>query len=70
MKIKEILQLEGNEQKEGKEGDDESRTEPLKVFVQVNTSGESQKSGVAPGEDTIALAKHIVENVSFFPKFS
>ncbi|CDP13805.1 unnamed protein product [Coffea canephora] len=31
---------------------------PLKVFVQVNTSGEASKSGVEPS-DSIELAKHV-----------
>jgi len=39
------------------------RTDPMKVFVQINTSGEAQKSGVAPGDSAIALAKHVEENV-------
>jgi pyridoxal phosphate enzyme (YggS family) len=34
--------------------------EPLRVMVQVNTSGEESKSGVEP-DDALALAKHIVE---------
>lgn len=33
---------------------------PLSVFVQVNTSGEDAKSGVAPGEEAIKLSRHIV----------
>ena len=32
---------------------------PLKVFVQVNTSGEDSKSGVSPGEECMALCQHI-----------
>eukprot|EP00127_Corallochytrium_limacisporum_P003527 Clim_evm10s150 gene=Clim_evmTU10s150 len=32
---------------------------PLKVLVQVNTSGEENKSGVKPGEQAIKLAQHI-----------
>ena len=35
-------------------------TEPVRVFVQVNTSGEDSKSGVEP-DATYDLAKHIVE---------
>ncbi|KAK0387992.1 hypothetical protein NLU13_4236 [Sarocladium strictum] len=35
---------------------------PLSIHVQVNTSGEEAKSGCAPGEDTIALCRDIVEN--------
>lgn len=33
---------------------------PLRVFVQVNTSGEEEKSGVEPN-DTAALCKHVME---------
>ena len=33
---------------------------PLRIFVQVNTSGEAEKSGVEPGE-TAALCSHIVQ---------
>lgn len=43
-------------QSEGKE------LEPLRVHVQVNTSGEESKSGVAPGEDTVALCRHVRDN--------
>jgi pyridoxal phosphate enzyme (YggS family) len=32
---------------------------PLDVFIQVNTSGEESKSGVAPGPDVATLAKFI-----------
>jgi uncharacterized pyridoxal phosphate-containing UPF0001 family protein len=32
---------------------------PLDVFIQVNTSGEDSKSGVAPGPEVAALAKFI-----------
>ena len=34
---------------------------PLRVFVQVNTSGEEEKSGVEPG-DTAALCRHVRES--------
>merc|ERR1712093_816036 len=34
---------------------------PLNIHIQVNTSGESSKSGVTPGPETTALAKHILE---------
>ncbi|KIW51116.1 YggS family pyridoxal phosphate enzyme [Exophiala xenobiotica] len=35
-------------------------TEPLRVFIQVNTSGEESKSGVSPdSEELVNLAKHI-----------
>jgi pyridoxal phosphate enzyme (YggS family) len=36
------------------------RTRPLQVMIQVNSSGELSKSGVAP-EDSVDLARHIVE---------
>jgi uncharacterized pyridoxal phosphate-containing UPF0001 family protein len=32
---------------------------PLHIHIQVNTSGEESKSGVTPGSETLALAKHI-----------
>jgi uncharacterized pyridoxal phosphate-containing UPF0001 family protein len=38
------------------------RSEPLRVFVQVNTSAEAQKGGVAPGEETVALARYVVQS--------
>ncbi|ODA78400.1 hypothetical protein RJ55_05781 [Drechmeria coniospora] len=34
----------------------------LSVHVQVNTSGEDAKSGCAPGPDSVALCREIVEN--------
>lgn len=33
--------------------------DPLRIFVQVNTSGEASKSGVSPGTETLDLCKHI-----------
>ena len=36
------------------------REYPLRVFIQVNTTGEPQKGGVEP-EDVIVLARHIRE---------
>lgn len=36
---------------------------PLRVFVQVNTSGEAEKAGVEPRE-TSSLCKHIIQNCS------
>ncbi|KAH0523436.1 hypothetical protein TsFJ059_008443 [Trichoderma semiorbis] len=36
--------------------------EKLNVHVQVNTSGEEEKSGCAPGEETVALCREIVQN--------
>lgn len=44
-------------EREGIEGDEEKR---LRVLVQVNTSGEAEKSGVEPGDAT-QLCKHIRE---------
>lgn len=38
----------------------DSGVEPLRVMVQVNTSGEESKSGVEP-HDALVLAKHIFE---------
>lgn len=35
--------------------------QPLRVFVQVNTSAEPQKGGVEPGAEALALARYIVE---------
>ena len=35
------------------------RTTPLRVFVQVNTSGEPQKGGVEDADAAVALARHI-----------
>ena len=35
------------------------RSTPLSVFIQVNTSGEDSKSGIAP-EEAINLAKHVL----------
>jgi PLP dependent protein len=37
-----------------------SSAQRLKVFVQVNTSGEDSKSGTEPGEPCIELCRHIV----------
>lgn len=34
----------------------------LKVFIQVNTSGEDNKSGVEPGQEVVDLFKHIKDN--------
>ena len=34
---------------------------PIRIHVQVNTSGEESKSGCSPGEDTVALCRTIVE---------
>lgn len=39
--------------------------DPLKVFVQVNTSGEESKYGVEPGEECISLCRHIVGSCPF-----
>ena len=40
--------------------DNESSANKLKVYVQINTSGEESKSGAAPG-DCLELCRHIVE---------
>lgn len=37
------------------------RSEPLKVLIEVNTSGEESKSGIKPNE-CVEVAKHIVNN--------
>jgi PLP dependent protein len=39
---------------------DQERPQRLKIFVQVNTSGEDSKSGTEPGKDCIDLCRHIV----------
>ena len=61
-----LLAREGREGGEGEgDGDEDGKergwwkTEPLRVFVQVNTSREAEKSGVSPGRETIALCTHI-----------
>ncbi|UKZ82111.1 hypothetical protein TrVFT333_009895 [Trichoderma virens FT-333] len=36
--------------------------EKLNVHVQVNTSGEEEKSGCAPGEETVSLCREIVQS--------
>ena len=33
----------------------------LRVFVQVNTSGEESKSGVEPGEESVKICRHVRE---------
>ncbi|KAF3480775.1 YggS family pyridoxal phosphate enzyme [Arthroderma uncinatum] len=45
----------------GDDGVSESRARKLRVFVQVNTSGEESKSGVEPGEPTVELCRFIRE---------
>ncbi|KAG8529972.1 uncharacterized protein KY384_005454 [Bacidia gigantensis] len=40
------------------EKDKQYEAEPLRIFVQVNTSGEEEKSGVEP-KDAIALCQHV-----------
>lgn len=35
---------------------------PLSVHVQVNTSGEEEKSGCSPGDETVALCREIIDN--------
>ncbi|KAG0213115.1 hypothetical protein BGX31_001340 [Mortierella sp. GBA43] len=39
------------------------RSEPLRIFLQVNTSGEESKSGMEPS-DAVKVAKHVHENCS------
>jgi glutathione/glutaredoxin type arsenate reductase len=39
-----------------------AREAPLGVYVQVNTSGEAQKSGAAPGEATADLCAHVKDS--------
>jgi pyridoxal phosphate enzyme (YggS family) len=41
---------------------DSTEPQKLKVMVQVNTSGEDSKSGVAPGPECLALVSHIRSN--------
>lgn len=41
----------------------EIKDTPLRVFVQVNTSGEEEKSGVEP-KDGVQLCKHIIDRCS------
>jgi PLP dependent protein len=43
------------------ESDPSTKDSKVRVFVQVNTSGEEEKSGCEPGEETVSLAKHIME---------
>lgn len=38
------------------------RSNKLGVMIQINTSGESQKGGVLPGEDALSLTRHLLEN--------
>lgn len=38
-----------------------NRKEPLKILVQVNTSGDATKAGVSAGESTLELIKHVTE---------
>jgi len=45
----------------GKDGEKEGLEDKLKVMVQVNTSGEEEKSGCEP-KDTLQLCKHIRES--------
>ncbi|KAM3065828.1 hypothetical protein ACMFMG_009947 [Clarireedia jacksonii] len=34
---------------------------PLSIHIQINTSGESSKSGVSPGPDALALCKYVID---------
>jgi len=47
--------------REGDENENYVINDRLSVFVQINTSGEDSKSGVEPGDECIALCRHIVE---------
>ncbi|KAF9964373.1 hypothetical protein BGZ70_006555 [Mortierella alpina] len=38
-----------------------ARPEPLRIFLQVNTSGEESKSGMSPGE-SLEVARHVLSN--------
>lgn len=58
-----LVQQEGRMREQNRDQDQEevevaSIQEPLRVFVQVNTSGEAEKSGVEP-QDATALCAHI-----------
>ncbi|KAH7400783.1 hypothetical protein DE146DRAFT_717647 [Phaeosphaeria sp. MPI-PUGE-AT-0046c] len=44
-----------------KEKDGSEQAEKLRVMIQVNTSGEAEKSGVEPA-DTTALCRHVLES--------
>ena len=47
---------------EGEKGKDLGEEErKLRICVQVNTSGEAEKSGCEPGEETVALCRHVRE---------
>ncbi|KKK19715.1 hypothetical protein ARAM_005417 [Aspergillus rambellii] len=45
-----------------KRGLDGSGEERLRVYVQVNTSGEASKAGVAPGEEVVGLCRFVREH--------
>lgn len=55
--VGELIAQGGDGSGEGKEST--PRTEPLKVMVQVNTSGEDSKSGLSPGDAVVELARHV-----------
>lgn len=38
------------------------RKEPVKILIQVNTSGDDTRAGVSAGESTLELIKHVMEN--------
>lgn len=57
--VEELIEQAGSQAEEGKDGQSGKRTSPLKVMVQVNTSGEDSKSGLPPGEAVVDLAQHI-----------
>ena len=44
-------------------GDNHGPAERLRIFAQVNTSGEDSKSGTEPGEETLQLCRHVHEGL-------
>ena len=65
--IKKADQLEKGRRElhEREEGNELQAGETLRVFVQVNTSGEMLKSGSEPGEETLELCRHIREKTPY-----
>lgn len=45
--------------------DSNSKPSPLNIHIQLNTSGESSKSGVSPGKDTTELCKYVIEECPY-----
>ena len=50
-----------NSPKENTFDGDGDKPDSLRIKVQINTSGESSKSGVTPGTEAVDLCRHIVE---------